>query len=109
MPNHVPTYTCEYYDACAETCHAQTFGVIPFPNIYIMVSKHKLRRCNFRAHVHVLLDLLNELIKIDRILGLLSILSHFRFEFHKFNNTGVRILDSVYHMTLRLLKNRIFV
>ena len=34
-----------------------------------------------------------------------SILSLFRNEFIKFNNTGARMLDSIYHMTLRLLLN----
>ena len=29
-------------------------------------------------------------------------------EFDKFNNTRARMLDSIYHMTLRLIKNRIF-
>ena len=27
--------------------------------------------------------------------------------FNKFNNTGARILDSIYHMTLKLLNNHI--
>ena len=36
--------------------------------------------------------------------GLLSIVSLFRNEFSKLNNTGSRILDSIYHMTLQLLK-----
>ena len=31
--------------------------------------------------------------------GLPSILSLFRNEFNKFNNTRVRMLDSIYHMT----------
>ena len=31
--------------------------------------------------------------------GLPSILSLFRNEFNKFNNTRARILDSIYHMT----------
>ena len=31
--------------------------------------------------------------------GLLSILSLFRKELNKFNNTRVRMLDSIYHMT----------
>ena len=31
--------------------------------------------------------------------GLPSILSLFRNEFNKFNNTGARMLDSIYHMT----------
>ena len=48
---------------------------------------------------HVLLNLLNELGKRDKMRGLPSILSLFR----KFNNTRARMLDSIYHMTLRLL------
>ena len=52
---------------------------------------------------HVLLNLLNELRKRDKMRGLPSILSLFRNEFNKFNNTRARMLDSFYHMTLRLL------
>ena len=48
---------------------------------------------------HVLLNLLNELGKRDKMRGLLSILSLFRKEFNKFNNTRARMLDSIYHMT----------
>ena len=48
---------------------------------------------------HVLLNLLNELGKRDKMRGLWSILSLFRNEFSKFNNTRARILDSIYHMT----------
>ena len=33
------------------------------------------------------------------VLGLPSILSLFHNEFNKFNNTRVRMLDSIYHMT----------
>ena len=36
-------------------------------------------------------------------LGLQSILSLFRNEFNKFNKTGAKMLDSIYHMALRLL------
>ena len=50
--------------------------------------------------VHVLLFLLKELVKRDKMRGLLSILSLFRSKFNKFNNTGAGILDSIYHMTL---------
>ena len=50
---------------------------------------------------HVLLNLLNELGKRDRMRGLPSILSLFCNEFNKFNNTGERMLDSIYHMTLK--------
>ena len=56
---------------------------------------------------HVLLKLLNELRKRDKMRGLPRILSLFRNEFNKFNNTGARKLDSIYHMTLRLLYNLI--
>ena len=48
---------------------------------------------------HVLLNLLNELGKRDQMRGLSSILSFFRNEFDKFNNTRARMLDSFYHMT----------
>ena len=47
--------------------------------------------------VHALLNLLNELGKRDKMRGLLSILSLFRNEFNKFNNTRARMLDSIYH------------
>ena len=52
---------------------------------------------------HVLLNLLNELGKRDKMRGLPSILSLFRNEFNKFNNTRARMLDSIYHMTLNYL------
>ena len=48
---------------------------------------------------HVLLNLLNELGKRDKMRGLPSILSLFRNEFNKYNNTRARMLDSIYHMT----------
>ena len=57
---------------------------------------------------HVILNLLNELRKRDKMRGLPSILSLFRNEFNKFNNTRARMLDSIYHiMTLKLLWNLI--
>ena len=51
----------------------------------------------------ILLNFLNKLGKRDKMRGLPSILSLFRKELNKFNNTRVRMLDSIYHMTLRLL------
>ena len=48
---------------------------------------------------HVFLNLLNRLGKRDKMRGLPSILSLFRNEFNKFNNTRARMLDSIYHMT----------
>ena len=41
---------------------------------------------------HVLLNLLNELGKSDKMRG-------FRNKFYKFNYTKARMLDSIYHMT----------
>ena len=57
---------------------------------------------------HVLLDLLSKLRKRDKMQGLWSISSLFCNEFSKFNNTGAQMLDSIYHMTLRLIKNHFF-
>ena len=49
---------------------------------------------------NVLLNVLNELRKRDKLRGLLGILSPFRNEFDIFNNTRARMLDSIYHMTI---------
>ena len=51
---------------------------------------------------HVLLNLLNELWKRDKMRGVPSILSLFCNEFNKFNNTGARILDSIYHYDIKI-------
>ena len=48
---------------------------------------------------NVLLNLLNELRKRDKMRGLLGILLLFRNEFDKFNNTRAQMLDSIYNMT----------
>ena len=52
---------------------------------------------------HVLLNLLNEFGKRDKLRGLPSILSLFRSEFDKFNITRALMLDSMYYMTVNLL------
>ena len=49
----------------------------------------------------VLLNLLNKLGKSDKMLGKPRILSLFPNVFNKFNNTGARVLDSIYPMTLK--------
>ena len=61
-----------------------------------------LKRGSYMS-AHVLLNLLNELGKRDKMQGLSCILSLFRNEFNKFNNTSARILDTIYHITLRIL------
>ena len=57
---------------------------------------------------HVLMTLLNKLRKRDKMRGLPSILSFFHNQFNKFNNTAARMLDSIYHMTLKKIRNHIF-
>ena len=49
----------------------------------------------------VLLNLLNELGQSDKMQGLPNLFSLFRNEFNKFNNIGARMLDSIYHITLK--------
>ena len=49
----------------------------------------------------VLLNLLSELRKRDKMRGLPSILSLFRNEYNKFNKTRARMLDSIYQMAFR--------
>ena len=53
-----------------------------------------------------LLNLLNEYEKRDKMRGLPSILSLFSQRVNKFNNIRARMLDSIYHMTLRLLRSK---
>ena len=50
---------------------------------------------------HALLNSLNALGKQIRCEALPSILSVFPNEFNKFDNTGARMQDSIYHMTLK--------
>ena len=49
----------------------------------------------FYTSAHVFLNLLNKLRKRDKMRGMPSILSLFRNEFNKSNNTGARMLDSI--------------
>ena len=51
---------------------------------------------------YLLLNLLNKLGEKLRCEASLSILSVFPNVFNKFNDTGARMQDSVYHMTLKL-------
>ena len=56
---------------------------------------------------YILLNSLNELVKSDKMRGWPSIYSLCN-KFNKFNNKGARTLDSIYHSTLKILKNCIF-
>ena len=52
---------------------------------------------------HVLLNLLNDLRKRDQMRGLAKHYILFCKEFNKFNNTGAEMLDSIFHMPLKVL------
>ena len=69
------------------------------PNVHCTWSHqlHTIYRGSYMS-AHVLLNLLNELGKRDKMRGLPSILSLFHNEFNKLNNTRARMLDSIYHM-----------
>ena len=51
--------------------------------------------------VYVILHLLSDLGKSDKMRVLPSILSLFGNEFNKFNNTGAQMLDSIFHMSFK--------
>ena len=78
-----------------------TFGLIQYTwdgPLSISRINRLLNRGSYIS-AHVLLNLLNKLGKRDKMRGLPSILSLFRNELNKFNNTRARMLDSIYHMT----------
>ena len=66
------------------------------PLLFVLQSVNR----GYYISTHVLLNLLNELGKKDKMRGLPSILSLFRNEFIKLNNTRAQVLDFIYHMTL---------
>ena len=73
-----------------------------YSEIYHKCSDVLLNR-GYYVSAHVLLNLLSELGNRDKMRGLPSSLLLFRKEFNKFNKIRARMLDSIYHMTLRLL------
>ena len=77
----------------------------PFLGLTKCISHwHNINRGSYMS-AHVLLNLLNKLGKSDEMWGLLSILLLFHNKFNKFNNTGARMLDSIYHMSMKLFCN----
>ena len=70
------------------------------PSPYKNVPLEGVHRGSYMS-AHVLLNLLNDLGKRGKMRGLPSILSLFRNEFYKFNDTRTRMLDSMYYVTLR--------
>ena len=59
-------------------------------------TRQQFYRGSYRSAL-VLLNLLNELRKSDKMPGLPSILSLFPNKFNKFKYTGTSMLDSIYH------------
>ena len=53
--------------------------------------------------VNILFNLFSELRERHKMRSLPSVLSLFRNEFDQFINTGERMLNSIYHMTIKLL------
>ena len=82
------------------------------PVIYIFKQNHILnkqifftkewrnimQKCRFSVHLNGCCPLLTDEVE-EGFWGLPHILSLFRNKFHKFNKTGARMLDSIYHMT----------
>ena len=76
---------------------------------HVLAHSNSYKHTHINCHInrgsymsaHVLLNLLNELGKRDKLRGLPSILYLFRNELNKINNTRAQMLDSFYHMTLR--------
>ena len=71
-----------------------------------MLPKRNIKRILHESSSFI--EFINKMGKRDKVRSLPSILSLFPNEFNKFNNTGARMLDFIYHMTLKLLKNHIF-
>ena len=67
--------------------------MVKFCEVFYHGKTSLLNRGSYMS-AHVLLTSLNKLGKRDKMRGLLSILSLFRNEFNKFNNTRARMLDS---------------
>ena len=71
-------------------------------------TQQMVTRLKIEVEAHVLFNYLNEFGKKDRMQGLLCSLSLFRSKFNKSNNAGEGMLDSIYHMTLKLIKKIAF-
>ena len=103
MPN---TFTNEYLENGYQYSDAQINVLGTKCSIlYLQLAAASCVNRGSYMSAHVLLNLLNKLGKRDKTRGLPSILSLFRNKFNKFNNTRAGMLDSIYHMTLRLLWN----
>ena len=62
---------------------------------------------NRKSRLIPIFEVIKRAVKRDEMRGLPRILSLFRDKLNKFNNTGARLLGSIYCMTLKLLLNRV--
>ena len=74
----------------------------------IIGEEYSLYRGSYMS-AHVLLNLLNELGKSNKMRGLPSILPLFRNKFNKFNIKGAQMFDSIYHMTFKLFCKHVLI
>ena len=65
-----------------------------FSKVMLWRPEHHINRGSY-VNTHVLLNLLNELGKSDKMWGLPSILSLFRNKFNELNNTVAGMLDDI--------------
>ena len=77
--------------------HIVWTGPFPFSGSSCLFYRNR----GYYMSAHPLLNLLNKLGKKIICKAMPSILSVFPNEFNKFNNTGARMQDSIYHMTLK--------
>ena len=83
----------------ARSSHSETgLSLFPPSDDFCRLLVTYVNRGSYMS-AHVLLNLLNEIGKSDKMRGF------FCKEFNKFNNTRARMLDSIYHLTQRLLQN----
>ena len=88
---------CKFLNELRSLAHVRISFLSNIPRINLTSSSNKMQILNRGSYMsaHVLLNLLNELGKRDKMRGLPSILSLFRNEFNKFNNTRAGMLDSI--------------
>ena len=90
------------------------FMIKPNGNMHVMLLRictpakrhtqnHRTIYSGSYMSAHVLLNLLNELRKRDKCEACRAFYLFFRNQFNQFNVTKARIVDSIYHMTLRIL------
>ena len=104
---YVSTFSCTflYYDLSLMCLRSISwcFNKAIFRPLPTIQALREGTEHHFTKHVHRVKQRTGIQLEAQVAIGLPSILSLFCNEFDKFNNTGARMLNSIYHMTLRLL------